>query len=157
MPPSDEQPDLKSAFYLRKNLWNGRACVPAILSLHDGRITLRTATEVVLAAPRDAVTGRVTRWGTLLLTHGGKRYDVVGSGSQISPDFTPEMLAELEAFAASSTAGSPPANLPADAAQVAGVGLSMAGAGLTVAANGAMIAQFLRGKVAIDEWKRVFA
>lgn len=157
MTPSDVQPDLKSAFYLRKSLWNGRACVPAILSLHDSRITLRTAKEVVLDAPREAVTGRVTRWGTLLLNHGGKRYDVVGSGSQVSPDFTPDMLAELEAFAARTTAAAPPANLAATAAQVAGVGLSMAGAGLTVAANGVMIGQYLRGKAAMKEWKRVFA
>ena len=157
MTPSDDQLPLKSAFYLRRSLWNGRACVPAILSLNDGRITLRTASELVLSAPREHVAGRVTRWGTLLLTHDGKQYDVVGSGSKISPDFTGEMLAELEAFAASTTAGAPPPNLAADAAQAAGVGLSVAGAGPLTAANGIMIAQFLRGKVAIDAWRRVFA
>ncbi|SBT42048.1 hypothetical protein GA0070611_1842 [Micromonospora auratinigra] len=52
----------------------------------------------LFAVPAGQVSGRLTRLGTLLLTVQGTRYALVGRGSDISPDPSPQQRRECADF-----------------------------------------------------------
>lgn len=65
--------------------------MPVLLTLDQGWLRARDATGGELfAVPAGQVGGRLSRLGTLLLTVGGRRYALVGRGSDISPRPSPE-------------------------------------------------------------------
>ncbi|MDF3301454.1 hypothetical protein [Streptomyces tropicalis] len=70
----------------RRSVWNGARCEPVLVTLRpDGlRLQDRSLQTVLQADPR-AVTGRLTRLGTLVLTVDGRRYALVGRGASLSP------------------------------------------------------------------------
>jgi len=75
-----------SIVYWRKSLWNGVRCVPVLMSLQQHRLRAYDRNgQLVFDVPAGEVSGRLTRFGTLLLTVGGKRYAIVGRGSDVSP------------------------------------------------------------------------
>lgn len=92
-PRSDE---FTYGVYWRQSMWNGRKCVPVILSAAPGRLRLSGAQGPVFDVSTDDVTATFGTY-SIRLTVAGRRYDIVGRGSNISPDFTPAMKAELEA------------------------------------------------------------
>lgn len=70
----------------RRSIWNGARCEPVLLTLRpDGLRMLDRSLDTVLRADPHAVTGRLTRLGTLLLTIDGQRYALVGRGASLSP------------------------------------------------------------------------
>lgn len=80
-----------SIVYWRRSIWNGRRCVPVLMTLDQGWLRARDrAGAELFAVPAGQVSGRLSRLGTLLLTVGGRRYALVGRGSDISPDPSPE-------------------------------------------------------------------
>jgi len=82
--------------YWRRSLWNGARCVPVVLSLLPGELRAqdREGTVVFQGDPRK-VDGRLTRLGTLLINVEGKRYALVGRGSDLSPAPTAEQHAAV--------------------------------------------------------------
>ncbi|MEU5274839.1 hypothetical protein AB0G87_00320 [Streptomyces asoensis] len=70
----------------RRSLWNGARCEPVVVTLRPDSLHLRDRSlgTVVQVDPR-AVTGRLTRLGTLVLTIDGRRYALVGRGASLSP------------------------------------------------------------------------
>ncbi|MFF2198880.1 hypothetical protein [Streptomyces sp. NPDC058145] len=82
--------------YWRRSLWNGARCVPVVLSLLPGELRAqdREGTVVFQGDPRN-VDGRLTRLGTLLINVEGKRYALVGRGSDLSPAPTAEQHAAV--------------------------------------------------------------
>ncbi|MFF5173534.1 hypothetical protein ACFY3U_12940 [Micromonospora sp. NPDC000089] len=88
-----------SIVYWRRSLWNGRRCVPVLMILDQGWLRARDAAGAELFAARvDQVSGRLTRLGTLVLTVADRRYALVGRGSDISPDPSPEQRRECGEF-----------------------------------------------------------
>ncbi|MFI5835623.1 hypothetical protein ACIA5A_18290 [Micromonospora sp. NPDC051300] len=77
---------LASVVYWRRSLWNGTRCVPVLMTLDQGWLRARDrAGAEVFAVPAGQVQGRLSRLGTLLLTVAGRRYAIVGRGSDVSP------------------------------------------------------------------------
>ncbi|GAA3779600.1 hypothetical protein [Micromonospora maritima] len=75
-----------SIVYWRRSIWNGVRCVPVLMTLDQGWLRARDRHGVeVFAVPAAQVGGRLTRLGTLLLDVGGRRYALVGRGSDVSP------------------------------------------------------------------------
>jgi hypothetical protein len=88
-----------SIVYWRRSIWNGRRCVPVLMILDQGWLRARDRSGAELfAVPAGQVSGRLTWLGTLLLTVGGRRYAVVGRGSDISPGPSPEQRQECAEF-----------------------------------------------------------
>ncbi|MET8912496.1 hypothetical protein [Micromonospora sp. NPDC004551] len=80
-----------SIVYWRRSIWNGRRCVPVLMTLDQGWLRARDrAGAEVFAVPAGQVGGRLTRLGTLLLTVGGRRYALVGRGATVSPEPSPQ-------------------------------------------------------------------
>ena len=82
-----------SGVYWRQSLLRGDKCVPALLSLDGGRLTLSTADRPVLDASPAEVTVKRSRVGTLLIRAGSTSYALVGRGAQISARFSEHQLA----------------------------------------------------------------
>lgn len=142
--------DFKSGLYWRKNLWNGAATVPAILSLENGFVTLRTAVEHVFTEPVQNISAKFTMWGTMILTTPKGKYDITGSGASISPSFTQEMNQELGD--AKNTTG-----LLSRAGLIGvGAGAAFDAAGASALGGGAAALGFAKGVKAIKLWKPVF-
>lgn len=99
MPAVTSDVTLASIVHWRRSLWNGRRCVPVLMTLDQGwlRAGDRRGAEV-FAVPAGQVEGRLTRLGTLLLTVGGRRYAIVGRGADISPSPSPEQRRALDEF-----------------------------------------------------------
>ncbi|MFG1678284.1 hypothetical protein [Micromonospora sp. NPDC049282] len=90
---------LAGVVHWRRSLWNGRRCVPVLMTLDQGWLRARDRHGAeVFAAPAGQVEGRLTRLGTLLLTVGGRRYPIVGRGSDISPSPSAEQRRALDEF-----------------------------------------------------------
>ena len=88
-----------SGVYWRQSLLRGDKCVPALLSLDGGRLTLATDRPVLDADPAE-VTVKRSRFGTLLVRAGSTSYALVGRGAQISATFSEQQLARLREAAA---------------------------------------------------------
>jgi len=88
---------LAGGLYWRRSRWNGRACVPVVLELADGRLTMTDRSGVVLDSPVAEVTASFSRLHTMTLRSGSDRFDVVGIGANLSPAFSPEQLDHLRA------------------------------------------------------------
>jgi hypothetical protein len=89
-----------SGVYWRQSLLRGDKCVPALLSLEGGRLTLSTADQPVLDTRPAEVTVKRTRFGTLVLRADGASYALVGRGAQISASFSEQQLSRLREAAA---------------------------------------------------------
>ncbi|MCW3843014.1 hypothetical protein ONA70_23220 [Micromonospora yasonensis] len=88
-----------SIVYWRRSIWNGRRCVPVLMTLDQGWLRARDrASADLFAVPAGQVSGRLSRLGTLLLTVGGRRYALVGRGSDISPKPSPEQRRDFADF-----------------------------------------------------------
>ncbi|MEU1710234.1 hypothetical protein ABZ478_33550 [Streptomyces sp. NPDC005706] len=85
--------------YWRRSLWNGARCVPVVLSLvpDELRAQDRDGQVVFRGDPRKA-DGRLTRLGTLVINVEGKRYALVGRGSDLSPAPTSGQHAAVSGF-----------------------------------------------------------
>ncbi|MEU7029111.1 hypothetical protein AB6O49_33665 [Streptomyces sp. SBR177] len=94
--------------YWRRSLWNGFRCRPVLLTLENGRFRATDRRgDVVFDLPVTAVTGRLSRLGTLLLTLDGSRYDLVGRGSSVSPRPSRGQVEALAAFRARTGSAGP--------------------------------------------------
>ncbi|MBK3639394.1 hypothetical protein [Streptomyces sp. MBT33] len=81
----------------RRSMWNGARCEPVLVSLHPGDLQVRDRSlGTVLQADPRAVTGRLTRLGTLVLTVEGRRYALVGRGASLSPAPSADQQRALE-------------------------------------------------------------
>ncbi|QLQ35602.1 hypothetical protein [Micromonospora robiginosa] len=90
---------LASVVYWRRSLWNGMRCVPVLMTLDQGWLRARDRDGAeVFAVPAGQVRGRLTRLSTLLLTVGGRRYAIVGRGSDVSPSPSADQRRELDEF-----------------------------------------------------------
>ncbi|WP_141746533.1 hypothetical protein [Streptomyces sp. LUP30] len=81
----------------RRSVWNGVRCEPVLVTLRPDSLHVRDRSlgTVVQADPR-AVTGRLTRLGTLVLTVDGRRYALVGRGASLSPAPSTDQQQALE-------------------------------------------------------------
>lgn len=81
----------------RRSVWNGARCEPVLVTLRpDGlQVRDRSLGTVLQADPR-AVTGRLTRFGTLVLTVGARHYAFVGRGASLSAAPSAEQQRALE-------------------------------------------------------------
>ncbi|MFC4785433.1 hypothetical protein ACT8ZV_13220 [Nocardioides sp. MAHUQ-72] len=112
---------LAGGLYWRRSRWNGRACVPVVLELADGRLTMTDRKGVVLDAPVTEVAVSFSRLHTMTLQHDADRFDVVGIGANLSPSFSREQLDHLRA-AQARIAGPSTSGQSAFAAGAAGAG-----------------------------------
>lgn len=81
----------------RRSLWNGARCEPVLVTLRPGSLHVRDRSLGTVAhVDPHAVTGRLTRLGTLLLTIDGRRYALVGRGASLSPAPSTEQRQALE-------------------------------------------------------------
>ncbi|MFC4147734.1 hypothetical protein ACFO0M_15870 [Micromonospora mangrovi] len=85
------EPVHASIVYWRRSRWNGARCEPILMTLHEGRLRARdrAGRELFAVAPGQ-VTGRLSRFGTLLLTVGGQAFHLVGRGGAQAPSPTAE-------------------------------------------------------------------
>lgn len=83
--------------YWRRSIWNGTRCQPVLATLRPGELHLRdrSLASVLRADPR-TVTGRLTRFGTLVLAVDGRRWVLVGRGASVSPSPSAEQHRVLE-------------------------------------------------------------
>ena len=148
---------LVTGLYWRKNLWNGAATVPVILTFQDGHVTMSDKKAEIFNVPINEIKGRITLLGTLILTIGDKHYDFVGTGSGISSQFSPEQQAVLlgsnqngatNATKAGTIGAAGNGVIGAVAGQAAGAATSVAGAGL-------MAAGYFVGLGAIKKWQEL--
>ena len=141
-----------SGLYWRKSKWNGAKTVPVILSLDAGRLRMASAKEVAFDAPCAEVAARFTKLGTMVLTVGGRTYDVLGIGASLSPNFTGQQLDELRERRAAAAEG---AVSPA-AAGLTGVGAGGdVGAALDAAVMVGAVFDIKRMRENIRPWRAV--
>lgn len=142
----------KSLLYWRKNLWNGSDCVPVILALENGTLSMKTADDVVVfSEPIGQVAVQFTGWGTMVLTLAGRKYDIVGMPAATSPAISDLQKAELSGVNNEAAKGgvrdAQPAVLGGTVASAAGpAGASVVGAAVSTAV-------YYRGLSSIREWK----
>lgn len=133
-PPPRSPVSFAAGLYWRRSRINGARCVPALLAVDGGRVRLSSADEVAFDVPCAEVEAHFTFLATLRLTVRGTTFDLVGKGANLSPKFTAEQLAELDALGARAAAqGTPGSSLAA-----AGSPASLLGAAFdahTVVAN----------------------
>lgn len=88
-PPAGTAITFQSGMYWRKNLWNGSATVPVVLSLKDGMLSMMDREgKMVFSVPTATVNATFTAFGTIMLTCDGVRYAIVGRGSALSAGFS---------------------------------------------------------------------
>ncbi|MEU8591633.1 hypothetical protein AB0C59_32295 [Streptomyces sp. NPDC048664] len=81
----------------RRSVWNGARCEPVLVTLGPGGLHVRDRSlGTVLQADPRAVTGRLTRLGTLVLAVDGRRYAFVGRGASSSPTPSADQQRALE-------------------------------------------------------------
>lgn len=141
----------KSLLYWRKNLWNGSACVPVIVTLEAGTLTMKSADDtVIFSESLEQVTPRFTGWGTMILTVKDQKYDIVGMPAADSPAVSDLQKAELSGLTTDSGAAKDrdvqPVALGAAAASAVGGAAAVVGAA-------ASTATYYRGLTSIREWK----
>ena len=142
-------PSHASGLYWRKSKWNGARCVPVILSLDAGRLRLAAAKGVAFDVPCADVVAKFTRFGTLVLTVGGRSYDILGVGASLSPSFSKEQREELQALQAKAAKG---AFAPGLAAAGAGIG-GEAGAVMDAAAIVGAVFEIKAMRENIKPWR----
>ncbi|MFC6703732.1 hypothetical protein [Flexivirga alba] len=98
--PTSAEPPFATGLYWRKSLLNARKCIPVILVLADGLLTMSDKSSRVFSIPASQISLRRSRWGTLLITCGSTTYALVGRGGDISPQFTDEQIAHLDKLGA---------------------------------------------------------
>lgn len=151
IPPTDNTA-YKSLLYWRKNLWNGAACVPVILMLEDGVLTMKSADDTtVFNESLEKVAVNFTGWGTMVLTMQGKKYDIVGMPAADSPAISDLQKAELSGLKSeegvAEVKDAQPVVLGGTAASATG------NAGATVVGAAISSAAYYRGLTSIREWK----
>ena len=87
---------LKSGVYWRTSKLFGHLCPPGILALDSDRVRFTTEKERVFDAAAADVQATFTGWGTLVITTGGKTYDIIGSGGEMAKSFSKKQVAELK-------------------------------------------------------------
>jgi hypothetical protein len=137
--------------YWRRSKWNGRKCVPVILSVDAGRLRLSAAKEVGFDVPCAEVTARFTKLGTMVLTVNGRTYDILGVGASLSPNFTKEQRDELRARQAKAASA---AISPGFAAGGSGIG-GGAGAAMDAVAIVGAVAEINQMRANIRPWRSV--
>jgi len=156
-PSNDSINTLVTGLYWRKNLWNGAATVPAILSFENEAVTMTDKKAQVFSVPLSSIQARITLLGTLILTVEGKQYAFVGAGSGISSQFSAEQQATLMSTTANDATNTVKAGtvgavgggvVGAIAGETAGAATSVAGAGL-------MAAGYFVGLGAIKKWQEL--
>ena len=156
-PSTDSINSLVTGLYWRKNLWNGAATVPAILSFENEAVTMTDKKAQIFSVPLSSIQARITLLGTLILTVEGKQYAFVGTGSGISSQFSAEQQATLLGagqndatnLTKTGTVGAAGGGVVgAIAGQSAGAATSIAGAGL-------MAAGYFVGLGAIKKWQEL--
>ena len=81
--------------YWRRGRMRG-GCLPVILHLEHGRVTMSSPSETVIdTAPGDVEVSRSR--GNLVIRHGGRKYTLAGSGSPPSLPFTDAQVERLRA------------------------------------------------------------
>jgi hypothetical protein len=148
--PTVENNAYKSLLYWRRNLWNGSACVPVILTLEAGTLTMKNAEgTVIFSEPQEGVVPRFTGWGTMVLTIQGKKYDFVGMPAADSPAVSDLQKAELSAV----KVGDTNKGLDVQPVVVSSAAASAVGGGAAVVGAAASTATYYRGLSSIREWK----
>lgn len=149
---SSDNSAYKSLLYWRKNLWNGSACVPVILALENGVLSMKTSDDtVVFKESIDQVLVQFTGWGTMVLTVAGKKHDIVGMPAADSPAISELQKTELSGLTNQGASGgvrdTQPAVLGGTIATAAGPsGASVVGAAVSTAV-------YYQGLTSIREWK----
>jgi hypothetical protein len=150
--PQSDNNAYKSLLYWRKNLWNGSACVPVILTLNGATLSMKAADDtVVFSEVVDQLSVQFTGWGTMVLTVAGKKYDIVGMPAADSPAISELQKAELSGLSSQAAndgvRDTQPAVLGGTIATVAGPsGASVVGAAVSTAV-------YYQGLTSIREWK----
>jgi hypothetical protein len=150
--PQSDNNAYKSLLYWRKNLWNGSACVPVILTLNDATLSMKTADDmVVFSEAVDQLSVKFTGWGTMVLTVADKKYDIVGMPAADSPAISDLQKAELSGLSSQAAndgvRDTQPAVLGGTIATAAGPsGASVVGAAVSTAV-------YYKGLTSIREWK----
>jgi hypothetical protein len=150
IPSTADNSAYKSLLYWRKNLWNGAACVPVVLTLEDEVLSMRAADgTTVFSEARDKITVRFTGWGTMLLVVAGKKYDVVGMPAATSPAISDAQKAELSGLTTEE------ARLEDKQPVVLGgaVATATGNSGATIVGAAVSTAVYYRGLNSIREWK----
>jgi hypothetical protein len=94
--PSVNNNAYKSLLYWRKNLWNGSACAPVIVTLEADTLSMKSADDtIIFSESLEQVTPRFTGWGTMILTVKDQKYDIVGMPAADSPVVSDLQKAEL--------------------------------------------------------------
>jgi hypothetical protein len=150
--PQTETSAYKSLLYWRKNVWNGSACVPVILTLEDDTLMMKDDKEVVVfQAPISQVSKRFTQWGTMILEVGSKKYDIVGMPAQTSPAITDAQKAELSGLSDGSQGEGLMDSKPVTLGSAATDGVGGAAQTITRAASSTIA--YYRGLATMSEWK----
>jgi len=155
--PVESINSLVTGLYWRKNLWNGAATVPAILSFQNEAVIMSDKKAEVFNAPLSDLQARITLLGTLILTVAGKQYHFVGTGSGISSQFSAEQQAVLlNAGQNDATNLTKTGTVGAAGNGVIGaVAGDAAGAAGSVAGAGLMAAGYFVGLGAIKKWQEL--
>ena len=142
----------KSLLYWRKNLWNGDACVPVILTLENKELSMRTGDDaVVFKASLEQAAVKFSGWGTMTIVVAGKKYDIVGMPAATSPAISDLQKAELNGLRSGSESSGV---LDKQPAVLGGTIASTAGpAGATVVGAAVSTTVYYRGLASLNEWR----
>jgi len=156
-PSTDSINSLVTGLYWRKNLWNGAATVPAILSFENDAVTMSDKKAQIFNVPLSSIQARITLLGTLILTVEGKHYDFVGTGSGISSQFSAEQQATLMSATSNNSTNAVKAGTigAAGGGVVGAIAGEAAGAATSVAGAGLMAAGYFVGLGAIKKWQEL--
>lgn len=146
---------MKSLLYWRKSMINGAKTVPVVLGMDaSGIFSMQDAAgRRVFSLPVQEASFRFTSMGTMVVTAGGSKYDILGVGASLSPSPSPGQLAEMQASPSDHKD-------PTDLSRAGSAGAAMSGAGglggaAGVAGSAAMMFAYYQGLEAIKAWQEV--
>lgn len=142
----DLVPDIITAVYWRKSLWNGFATTPAILRLDGETLTLKTAKQVVWQTDIAATTCHFSSFGTMLIKVGDAEYAIVTTGAAVSKPFSEAQYKELGIEIATKTAKTSSKTSLGAAGAASGTPIGAAGAAL-------MLQEQMLGADRLNVWR----
>lgn len=77
-----------SGLYWRKSALNAGKCPPGLLALRNDRLTFTTTSNIEFDVPVADVTGKLSVWGSLVLTIDSRRYVFLTTVGQLAPAFS---------------------------------------------------------------------